>query len=102
MVAEPWVARPWQLRHSERDGRDGGASRQTTHRGDRHSFVPQILTKTVKDSGVAQPQIVKCPVLVPQEVVREADRTTVYEDDHAEETLQSDEEPAKKLQINEA
>ena len=58
-------------------------------------LVPQILTQMIQDSGVALPQIAYCPV--PQEMRQEI----VPEDDHEEETLQSDEEPAKKLKINE-
>ena len=59
-------------------------------------LVLQILTQMIQDSGVSQPQIGDCPV--PREVVQEI----VHGDDHEEETLQSDEEPAKKLKINEA
>ena len=51
--------------------------------------MPQILT-----------QIVKCPVpvlqVMVQEVVQEADRAAVYEDDHEEKTLQADAEPVEK------
>ena len=68
-------------------------------------FVPQILTQVVVSGGV-QPQIVERPVPVPQETVqeimREADRAIVYEDDREEETLQSDAETTKKVTINEA
>ena len=53
-----------------------------------------LQTQMMQDSGVAQPQIADCPV--PREVGQEI----VHEDDHEEETLQSDEEPAKKLEIN--
>ena len=50
-------------------------------------------TQMVEDSGRAQPQIVKCPVPVPQEMVQEI----VQEDDHEEETLQTDAETAEKV-----
>ena len=58
-------------------------------------LVLQILTQMIQDGGVAQPQIADCAVH------REVRQEIVHEDDHVKETLQSDEEPAKKLKVNE-
>ena len=58
-----------------------------------------------RDSGDALPQIVKCPVPMPQVMVpavRETDRAIVYEDDLEGETLQADAEPVEKEMINDA
>ena len=43
-----------------------------------------------------------CSVLVPREVVPEADKAAVYEDDLEEETLQADAEQVEKVMINDA
>ena len=75
-------------------------------RGDRRPHAADPDADGGQDSGDAQPQIVKCPVPVlqemVQEVVPEADRATVYEDDLEEGTLQAGAELVEKEMINEA
>ena len=73
-------------------------SRQTTRPGDRRPLAADPEADAGKDSEVPKPQTVECPVPVPQEMVQEI----VSDDDHEEETLQSDAETAKKVMINEA
>ena len=53
-------------------------------------LMPQISAQ------MGKPQIVKCPVLVPREMVQEI----VHEDDHKEETSQTYAETAKKVTID--
>ena len=68
--------------------------RQTTRRGDRRLLVEDPDAAAGRDNGSAQPQTVKRPVLVPQEMVQ----VIVFED----ETLQPDAETVEKVTINEA
>ena len=97
----------WERSHGVRDHGNGvtvnvdtgsgGARRQSTRRGSGRSHAADPDADAGNDSGGAQPKIVKCQVPVLEEMVQ----AIVSDDDHEEETLQSDAETAKKAMINE-